>query len=331
MSTAQEAVRAPAASRSAPLARPTQNVADRGLAALGNLGAMARPKSAVGRPAQVRLELIHSDPDQPRGEDNPGFSAESLGELADSIRAQGVRSPVSLREWAERPGHFIVNHGERRCRASRLAGLDTVPAFLDSDHGRLDQAIENIQREALTAREIADFLGGQMANGMTQGELGKQLGKSQTWVSHHLNLLSLPDPVRKLFDEGRMDDVTLLAHLSTEHRRSPKRLERWIGSPDANLTRAGYRAMQKLWETEGEGGPARRVPPTTPPRFAGELVADHEGDTVVLVLDRRPKRRGEVWVRRSGDETVSVPLVELRPIEVAEGRARRKRGSATPV
>ena len=327
MSAVQEAVRT--SSRAASHSRPAQNVADRGLAALGNLGAMARSRSAIGRPAQVRLELIHSDPDQPRREDNPGFSAESLAELADSIRAQGIRSPVSLREWSERPGHFIINHGDRRCRAARLAGLDTVPAFLDSDHGRLDQAIENIQREALTAREIADFLGGQMANGLTQRQLGKRLGKSQTWVSHHLNLLSLPDPIQSLFDEGRVDDVTLLAHLSTEHRRSPERLERWIASPDADLTRSGLRAVEKRWVAEGEGGEPCRSAPTASPRFTAKLIADYQGDSVILVLDRRPKRRGEVWVRRSDGKAISVQLVELHLTEVTEAPQSRGRAKTS--
>ena len=314
MSAVEELARNPVTARPAAPARG--NVADRGLAALGNLGAMARPKSVIGKPAQVRLDRIHSDPDQPRREDSPGFSDASLGELADSIRAQGIRSPVSLRECPDRPGEFVVNHGERRCRAARLAGLDVVPAFLDSDHGQVDQAIENIQREALTPREIADFLAGQIARGMAQRELGRQLGKSQTWVSHHLNLLSLPDPVRELFESGRVDDFTLLAVLSTEHRRSPARLERWIASPDADLTRAGCEAMRRRWKEQGAkpSDPA----PAKPPRFAGKLIAEHRGQAVVLVLDRRPKRRGDVWVRTDDGVTESVPLVELRLTGVVE-------------
>jgi len=88
---------------------------------------LAGTTASSGTPMEVRLELIDFDPVQPRRTINES----TLGELAASIEAQGVLEPVSLRSHPERAGRYIVNRGERRVRASRLAGKLTVPAFLD--------------------------------------------------------------------------------------------------------------------------------------------------------------------------------------------------------
>ncbi len=73
------------------------------------------------------VDAIDPDPEQPRKQDNPGFSEESIKELADTIKARGVKMPVSVRENPEQAGRYIINHGERRWRASKVVGRNKFP------------------------------------------------------------------------------------------------------------------------------------------------------------------------------------------------------------
>lgn len=104
----------------------------------------------------IQLDRIEPDPDQPRKE----FNAESLGELAASIRADGVLQPIAVRYDTSRDTYIIV-HGERRWRAARIAGIDAIPAIVrevPEDRRLLQQLVENIVREDLNALDRAAAL-----------------------------------------------------------------------------------------------------------------------------------------------------------------------------
>ena len=124
-----------------------------------------KPVLTDAGPMQIPLSLIDEDPNQPRTADNPGFSAESLKELADTIRLRGVKTPISVRNNPQARGRYIINHGARRTRASLLAGKTTIPGFVDNDYSNADQVLENLQRNELTPREIADYIGRELARG----------------------------------------------------------------------------------------------------------------------------------------------------------------------
>lgn len=149
---------------------------------------------AVGTIGKVPLDIIESNPYQPR----ETFDEEALIELAASIKEQGVIQPVTVRK-AEN-GKLQLISGERRCKASRLAGLETIPAYIISatDHSMLEMAIvENIQRENLNPVEIA--LGyKQLVQGynLTQEMLGERLGKSRSSIANYLRLLNLPGEIQ---------------------------------------------------------------------------------------------------------------------------------------
>lgn len=149
---------------------------------------------AVGTIGKVPLDIIESNPYQPR----ETFDEEALIELAASIKEQGVIQPVTVRKSEN--GKLQLISGERRCKASRLAGLDTIPAYIISatDHSMLEMAIvENIQRENLNPVEIA--LGyKQLVQGynLTQEMLGERLGKSRSSVANYLRLLNLPGEIQ---------------------------------------------------------------------------------------------------------------------------------------
>lgn len=149
---------------------------------------------AVGTVAHVPLDLIHANPFQPRTD----FDEESLQELAASIKEQGVIQPVTIRKMED--GKFQLISGERRCKASRLADLTEIPAYIRTanDQEMREMAIvENIQRENLNPIEIA--LGYQQLIEdckLTQEMLAERLGKSRPSIANHLRLLKLPGDIQ---------------------------------------------------------------------------------------------------------------------------------------
>ncbi len=156
--------------------------------------------SSIG---EISLSLIEANPNQPRRE----FSEESLHELADSIREIGIVQPITLRQTEE--GRYQIIAGERRFRASQLAGKDTIPAYIITadDESTMEMAlVENIQREDLNALEIA--LAYQKLieqNNFSQEQLSKRVGKGRATIANFLRLLKLPAPVQMALKEKRID------------------------------------------------------------------------------------------------------------------------------
>lgn len=166
------------------------------LKGLGDLASILdMPSTTTGEPMMIDIDLIDEDCNV-RSEDNPGFSKESIGELRASLRTDGMESPISLYPNPDRPGRFIINFGHRRFRAAKAEGWRQVPGFLTLKKiSRRAQAAENIQRENLTAHEIALYIRDELADGQSQTAIAESLGKSKAWVTQHAKLLDLPDPV----------------------------------------------------------------------------------------------------------------------------------------
>jgi len=156
------------------------------------------PRDRIQR---VPLDRIRPCPFQPRKD----FSAESLRELADSIREQGIVQPLVVRE---REGHFELIAGERRWRAAQLLQLPEVPVIVRQadDRAALELAlIENLQRENLNAIEEAHGyaeLAGQFQ--LTQEEIAAKVGKGRVVVANALRLLKLPQAVQNFIRDGRL-------------------------------------------------------------------------------------------------------------------------------
>jgi ParB family chromosome partitioning protein len=99
------------------------------LESIGDLSDLLNQPETVARsfrPLELPLDLIDEDPHQPRTKDNPGFLPESLEELARTIRLRGVKTPISVRDNPDAAGRYLINHGARRVRASRLVSQDTL-------------------------------------------------------------------------------------------------------------------------------------------------------------------------------------------------------------
>lgn len=223
-----------------------------GLEGLGDLSALLDTPSNVhqGNPLELDMSLIDEDPNQPRTEDNPGFAHESLAELSASIRLRGVKTPISVRENPDVPGRYIINHGARRFRASKRADKTTIPCFIDNDYIDDDQVIENLHRDGLTAREIADHIGRKLAMGMKKGDIAKAISKSAAFVTQHVTLLDLPDPIAEMFNAGRTRDVTVVNELVTAYKKNPKEVTDWLLDETQELTRGTVKLFREFLDNK---------------------------------------------------------------------------------
>jgi len=143
---------------------------------------------------EIDITQIEANPNQPRRE----FDEEALRELAGSIREIGIIQPITLRQVEG--GKYQIIAGERRWRASQIAGLKAIPAYIRTveDEGVMEMAlVENIQREDLNAIEIAlayEHLA--ETTGMTQEKISERVGKSRAAVTNYMRLLKLPAQVQ---------------------------------------------------------------------------------------------------------------------------------------
>lgn len=144
--------------------------------------------------SEIELAKIVANPDQPRR----SFDEEAMQELADSIREHGVISPITLRDNGD--GTYMIIAGERRFRASKLAGLERIPAYIRTakDEQVMEWAlIENIQREDLDAIEIALAYQRLMDDyNLTQERMAERVGKKRATVANYLRLLKLPAEIQ---------------------------------------------------------------------------------------------------------------------------------------
>ena len=144
--------------------------------------------------AEIKLSQIETNPFQPRTH----FDQTALEELAESIKVQGIIQPITVRQLDANT--FQLISGERRFQASKLAGLETIPAYIRKadDQQMLEMAlIENIQREQLNAIEIALSYQRLLTEcNLKQEELGDRVGKKRTTVTNYLRLLKLPPDIQ---------------------------------------------------------------------------------------------------------------------------------------
>lgn len=153
--------------------------------------------------SEVEIDRIEPNPNQPRRD----FDPQALQELADSIRELGIVSPITLRQTDNDKYQIIA--GERRWRASQIAGLTALPAYIRTikDEEVMELAlVENIQREDLNAIEIALAYAHLLENeGMTQEKVAERVGKSRVAVANHLRLLRLPAQVQMALQKRELD------------------------------------------------------------------------------------------------------------------------------
>ncbi len=156
-------------------------------------------KDLVGSIMEIPIEDIYPNPNQPRTH----FDEKALQELSESIKALGIIQPITLKKEGDK---FLIISGERRYRASKLAGLKSIPAYirLVNDQGLLEMAlVENIQREDLDAIEVALTYQRLLEEiGLTQEALSGRVGKERSTITNALRLLKLSPDIQQAIRNG---------------------------------------------------------------------------------------------------------------------------------
>ena len=264
------------------------------------------PQARAGL-AEIPLDRLRANPQQPRHH----FDNEALGKLAESIRLHGVLQPLLVSE--DGPDRYLLITGERRWRAARLAGLDTVPAVIRErleDAEQLELAlVENLQRRDLTPIEEAQAFEHLRANrGLSQAAIAERVGMDRSTVANSLRLLKLPADVQEMVESG---DLTaghgraLLAFADDAIRREWARRVVETGLSVRELERAAAAAREESGrKIRGNSRPSTRDP---------NLLAAEERLTVRLgaPVAIRSRRRGGSIVISCSDQTELMRVFDL--------------------
>jgi ParB family chromosome partitioning protein len=233
-----------------------------------------------GLPSQLKLEQMVAGMYQPRTRMDEG----ALYELAESIKAQGIMQPILVRQLSEGPnaGKYEIIAGERRFRASRLAGLESVPVLVRDVPNEAAAAmalIENIQREDLNPLEEAQGLQRLIKEfGLTHETAAQAVGRSRSAASNLLRLLNLADPVQSMLMAGDLD---------MGHARALLPLDK-----AAQITAANQIAAKKLSVREAES-------------LAKKLGAEFN------LVTQKPKKEKSRDIRRVEEELSDLLMAEV--------------------
>lgn len=272
-----------------------------------NVTAKVAPMSHM---AQIEIDKIDPNPSQPR----TAFDEEALHELADSIRQLGIIQPITVRRTAG--DRYLIISGERRWRASRMAGLETLPAYVreaDDESLHAMALVENIQRQDLNAIEIA--LGMQRLIdecGLTQEQMADRVGKKRSTVSNYMRLLALPDEVQLALKEGLITMGHAKALASLPAQAQVKALKKCLRSG------MSVRQTEELARKASQPAPAAR--PTEEeeeyPESYSRLVEQLEPYFSQNISIKRSRNGGgKIVIEFSGDEEIDSFIERLRARE----------------
>jgi len=244
---------------------------------------------------ELPISEIVANTYQPRSH----FDEEALVSLSASIRSVGVLQPILVRELGEDSYELIA--GERRWRAAKRAGLQTIPAIVRTaeDEGSLEQAlVENLHREDLGALEeaaayqqlIEEFK-------LTQDQVATRVGKSRSAVANTMRLLQLPTSIQRLLGEGQLSAGHARALLGTPDRAFQEKLAKAIVSEKLTVREVEDRVREHGGTTEPEAGGSTATgtkPPTlvrpAPLLELEEMLSDHLDTRVAVSMGQRKGR-----------------------------------------
>ena len=261
----------------------------------------AEPARPLVSTSEIEISKIEPNPYQPRTE----FNQEALDELAASIRLLGLIQPITLRPLAN--GRYQIISGERRFRASQIAGLERVPAYIrqTDDQGMLEMAIvENIQREDLDSIEVAlSFQRLIEECNLTQEAMAERVGKKRTTVTNYLRLLKLPAEIQFAIRAKKISMGHAKALLSLESGKDQLKLANQIVEQDLSVRQIEQKIQklgQKKEKKEKEDAPAIELPDS---HFRViEIVGKYFNNNITAKRDS--KGAGEITIRFNSDAEV---------------------------
>ncbi len=273
---------------------------------LGNLSdtSVQAPSADDGQLNHLPVDLVKRGKYQPRRNMDP----DTLQELADSIKAQGVMQPIVVRPIDSERYEIIA--GERRWRATQLAGLDTIPAIVRdvSDEAAIAMAlIENIQRENLNpVEEAAGLQRLQTEFGLTQQEVANAVGKSRATVANLIRLLGLNDDVKELLSQGKLDMGHARALLALEGMQQSQ-AARNVASKQLSVrqTEALVRQLQNVLQGKSKSAV---VDPDI--RFLEQRLSDQLGSKVAI--QHNTKGGGKLVINYGSSDELEGILTHLK-------------------
>jgi ParB family chromosome partitioning protein len=249
-------------------------------------------------PARIPLDQIQVNPMQPRHD----FDEQALNELAESIKLHDIIQPVTVTKLAANSYQLIS--GERRWRASRIAGLADIPAYVRTADGQgmLEMALlENLQRENLNAIEIALSYRQLMDEcGLTQEQVSERMKKERSTVANYLRLLKLPPDVQKSVRDGQLSMGHARAIIGLEHVE--QQLYVYRETVQRGLSVRQVEQMVKDMAIEKAPAPAKPVSLKLPPAYKRieDNMASHFSTRVKL--DRKKTGKGNIVIEFYSDE-----------------------------
>ena len=255
---------------------------------------------------KIDVNKIEPNPYQPRAE----FSEELIAELAESIKVLGLIQPITVRETSE--GKYQIISGERRYRASKMAGLSTIPAYIKKtdNQGMLEMAIvENIQRENLNSIEIAISFQRLMDEcNLTQEAMSQRVGKKRATVANYLRLLKLPPVIQIAIRENKITMGHAKALLGLEEDKEKIKVTDTIIKRGLSV-RETEALVQKMNNPSAEKGTEEI--PELPPHYCRVIEALGRFCNNNVSAKRSEKGIGTVTLHFSGDQEFNNFLTAL--------------------
>ena len=264
---------------------------------------MPPPETRPTGPTELSISLIDPNPEQPRRE----FEPVALAQLAQSIGQHGVLQPVVVREAGAR---YELIMGERRFRASQIAGRETLPAVIkDVDPAdRLELAIvENVQRQDLNPIELAMAYQALADAGNTQEEIGRKVAMDRSSVANHIRLLDLSRTIQTDVEGGRLSMGHAKALLQVSDIEAREGLRAKILSESLSV-RATERAARDI------NGGGRRTEPTSKAKPAAEEL-DPDTRAYVESIERRLQTKVHLQRNAAGGGKIEINFFNLEDLE----------------
>ncbi len=244
----------------------------------------------AGAIAEIPIDQIETNPFQPRSD----FDETALRELAQSIKEQGVIQPVTVRKLGYNKYQLIS--GERRLRASKMAGLTKIPAFIRiaNDEQMLELAlIENIHRENLNAIEVAISYQRLIDEcGLTQEEVSEKVGKSRSAVANFLRLLKLPPEIQLAIRDGHISMGHARALINITDKEEQLKLLQQIIMEEMTV-----RQTEELAEkAKGHGGKEKKQTNFIPEHFKSKIKTLSQTLNTRVKVKRNIKGQGSVVI-----------------------------------
>ena len=249
----------------------------------------------AGAVAEIDINLIETNPFQPRTD----FDEEALRELAQSIKEQGVIQPVTVRKLGY--NRYQLISGERRLRASKLAGLTRIPVFIRiaNDEQMLELAlIENIHRENLNAIEVAISYQRLIDEyNLTQEQLSEKLGKSRPAIANFLRLLKLPAEIQIALRDGHISMAHARALINIDNKEAQLKLLQQIIEDELNVRQTEELANNaKNATTQGNAKEQRKQTNYLPEHFKAQIKTLSQALNTKVQVKRNLKGHGSVVI-----------------------------------